>query len=396
VRLHSKAGRFIVYSLLPLGSLAFVMPFVWLVSTSLKPIDQVMTLPMTFVPRAYYAELDGRNREVTLDFTVGQAGAVAVIKSGPEAGSRVFLSDLQLATRAPEVRILHRVQPGWWHITAHINQTEVVRPGAADGANAIEGARWDVVPRSAVSSHIRFRWKNYPEALSTIGGDPGTPGSTAALNHVSFWVFLGNSFTVCVLGVIGTVFSNSIVAYGFSRIRWRGRDAFFAVTLATMMVPFPALMVPLYGVFRALHMVGTLQPLWLPTFFGSAFNIFLMRQFFLTIPEELSEAARIDGCSEWRIFIRIILPLSKPVLAVAALFHFLYAWNDFLGPLLYLSRKNTFTLSLALQRYQSQTGGVQWHYLMAASTVTILPIVVLFLFTQRFFVQGIATTGTKG
>lgn len=121
-----------------------------------------------------------------------------------------------------------------------------------------------------------------------------------------------------------------------------------------------------------------------------------MRQFFLTIPEELSEAARIDGCSEWRIFIRIILPLSKPVLAVAALFHFLYAWNDFLGPLLYLSRKNTFTLSLALQSYQSQTGGVQWHYLMAASTVTILPIVVLFLFTQRFFVQGIATTGTKG
>jgi multiple sugar transport system permease protein len=216
------------------------------------------------------------------------------------------------------------------------------------------------------------------------------------MNHVSFWVFLGNSFTVCVLGVIGTVFSNSIVAYGFARLRWRGRDVLFAVTLATMMVPFPALMVPLYGVFRALHMVGTLQPLWLPTFFGSAFNIFLMRQFFLTIPEELSEAARIDGCSEWRIFLRIILPLSKPVLAVAALFHFLYAWNDFLGPLLYLSRKRTFTLSLALQSYQSQTGGVQWHYLMAASTVTILPIIVLFLFTQRFFVQGIATTGTKG
>jgi multiple sugar transport system permease protein len=162
------------------------------------------------------------------------------------------------------------------------------------------------------------------------------------------------------------------------------------------MVPFPVLMVPLYGVFRELHWVGTLLPLWVPAFFGNAFNIFLMRQFFLTIPEELSEAARIDGSSEWRIFWRVILPLSKPVLAVAGLFHFLYAWNDFLGPFLYLTRKETFTLSLALQSYASQNGGVQWHYLMAASTVTILPIVVLFFFAQRTFIPGIATTGTKG
>ena len=393
---HSKFGRIAVYTLLVGLSIVFVMPFIWLVSTSLKPIDQVMTLPMTFLPRAYFADLDGERREVTLDFSVGQGGAVAEIKSGAEAGSRVFFSDRQLAERGSEVRVLHRVKPGWWHVTARVDTERVVRPGAGPDANIVEGARWDIMPRSAIASRIRFRWRNYPEALSTIGGDPGVPGSAAALNHVSFWVFLGNSFTVCLLGVIGTVFSNSIVAYGFARLRWRGRDAFFAITLATMMVPFPALMVPLYGIFRALHMVGTLQPLWLPTFFGSAFNIFLMRQFFLTIPEELSEAARIDGCGEWRIFLRIILPLSKPVLAVAALFHFLYAWNDFLGPLLYLSRKNTFTLSLALQSYESQQGGILWHYLMAASTVTILPVVVLFLFTQKFFVQGIATTGTKG
>jgi multiple sugar transport system permease protein len=372
------------------------MPFVWLVSTSLKPIDQTMSLPLTFIPRAYYAALNGRVREVTLDFTVAQPGAVAEIVAGREAGQRVFLSDDQLARRGPGVRILHRVQPGWWHVTMRINSTRVVRPGEADDPGTAGAAAWDVVPRSSIESHVRFRWRNYPEALATIGGDPGKPGSAAALNHVSFWVFLANSLTVCVLGVVGTVFSNSIVAYGFARLRWPGRDAFFAVTLATMMVPFPALMVPLYGIFKMFHMVGTLQPLWLPTFFGSAFNIFLMRQFFLTIPEELSEAARIDGCSEWRIFLRVILPLSKPVLVVAALFHFLFAWNDFLGPLLYLSRKQTFTLSLALQSYESQTGGVQWHYLMAASAVTILPVVVLFLFTQRFFVQGIATTGTKG
>jgi multiple sugar transport system permease protein len=179
-------------------------------------------------------------------------------------------------------------------------------------------------------------------------------------------------------------------------MRWRGRDAFFALTLATMMVPFPVLMVPLYGVFKSLGMIGTLLPLWLPAWFGSAFNIFLMRQFFRTIPEELSEAARIDGCSEWRIFWRIIVPLSTPVLVVAALFHFIFAWNDFLGPLIYLTRKDTYTLALALASYQSQNGGVQWHYLMAASAVTILPVILLFLLAQKTFIRGIATTGSKG
>jgi multiple sugar transport system permease protein len=155
-------------------------------------------------------------------------------------------------------------------------------------------------------------------------------------------------------------------------------------------------MVPLYGVFRWLGWIGTLKPLWVPSFFASAFNIFLMRQFFRTLPEELSEAARIDGCSEWGIFWRIILPLSKPVLMVVALFQFLALWNDFMGPLLYLTRKHTFTLAVALQNYQSQHGGVQWHYLMAASAIVILPIIVLFFFTQKSFIKGIATTGLKG
>jgi multiple sugar transport system permease protein len=213
---------------------------------------------------------------------------------------------------------------------------------------------------------------------------------------VSFWIFLANTLTVCLLSVIGSVLSNALVAYGFARLKWPGRDWFFAATLATMMIPGPVLMVPLYTVFRSLGWVGTLQPLWVPAFFGGAFNIFLMRQFFLTIPEELTEAARIDGCSEWAIFWRIILTLSKPVLAVVALFTFLGGWNDFMGPLLYLTRKHTFTLALALQSYSSRHNGVQWNYLMAASAVVILPIVVLFFLTQKTFIRGIATTGIKG
>ncbi|HEY5228830.1 MAG TPA: carbohydrate ABC transporter permease, partial [Opitutaceae bacterium] len=300
---------------------------------------------------------------------------------GEAAGKLQVVDDARLGANPGTYTIIHPVAPGYWHVSQRFDR----EMGALGPAPA-----WDVVPRAEIDSHVKIRWDNYPKALAALGGDAGPDGS-----RVGFWTFLGNSVIVAVLGVLGTVISNAIVAYGFARLKWRGRDAFFAVTLATMMVPFPVLMVPLYGVFREFGMIGTLLPLWLPTWFGSAFNIFLMRQFFRTIPEELSEAARIDGCSEWRIFWRIIIPLSTPVLVVVALFHFIFAWNDFLGPLLYLTRKNTYTLALALQSYESQNGGVQWHYLMAASAVTILPVIVLFLFAQKTFIRGIATTGSK-
>jgi multiple sugar transport system permease protein len=379
-REHTISRR-VVPVLLVFCSVAFVLPFVWLVSTSLKPIEQTISLPLTLIPREYTAELGGRRVEVTLDFQVAQPGTVVVYTSGPDAGKQVLVASGQ-APRGGAPRVLHAVQAGSWHVTEKADTA--LGQGAASPA-------WDVLPRSEVDSRIRFRWGNYPRALAALGGD-----AEADRHRVGFWTFLGNSLTVAVLGVLGTVLSNAIIAYGFARMRWRGRDAFFALTLATMMVPFPVLMVPLYGVFKSLGMIGTLLPLWLPAWFGSAFNIFLMRQFFRTIPEELSEAARIDGCSEWRIFWRIIVPLSTPVLVVAALFHFIFAWNDFLGPLIYLTRKDTYTLALALASYQSQNGGVQWHYLMAASAVTILPVILLFLLAQKTFIRGIATTGSKG
>lgn len=370
--------RFLLYALLGGAALVFITPFVWLLATSVKPIEQAMSLPPALLPYAYYATLDGVRREVTKDFALNQPGVVADVIAGEPAARRAFFSLEQAAARAGELRVVHRTEAGWWRVTERF-----------DAETSTQAPLWDVVPPTAIESRVRFRWQNYPRALAALGGDAAGAGG----HGVGFSVFLGNTVAVCVLGVIGTVLSNAIIAYGFARLRWRGRDAFFALTLATMMVPFPVLMVPLYGVFKQLGWIGTLLPLWVPAWFGSAFNIFLMRQFFLTIPEELSEAARIDGSSEWAIFWRIILPLSKPVLATAALFHFLWAWNDFLSPLLYLTRKETFTLSLALQSYESH--GVQWHYLMAASAVTILPIVVLFFFAQRFFIQGIATTGIK-
>jgi multiple sugar transport system permease protein len=233
----------------------------------------------------------------------------------------------------------------------------------------------------------KWLWKNFPDAI--------TYGSQE-LGYLPFVVYARNTLLVTVLAVTGAVCSNAVVAYAFARMRWKGRDFLFAVTLATMMIPFPVLMVPTFALFKSLGWVGTFRPLWVPAFFGSAFSIFLLRQFFRTIPMELSEAAKIDGCSEWRIFTDIVLPLARPALAVVALFTFLGTWNDFLGPLIYLSDQETFTLSLGLQAYQSQHGGTQWNLLMAAATIVILPVLVVFFFAQKAFIQGIATSGLKG
>lgn len=235
--------------------------------------------------------------------------------------------------------------------------------------------------------------------------DPVVPQNYAkVLTHpkLDFPLYARNTLFITALAVLGTTLSSAVVAYGFSKIRFRGRGALFAIMLATMMIPFPVTMVSLFAIFRymgdytGVQFLGTFKPLWLPAWFGGAFNIFLLRQFFMTIPDELSEAARIDGCNEWGIFWRIIMPLAKPALIVVALFTFMGAWNDFLGPLVYIQRPSQYTLALGLQTFQSQHGGTEWHYLMAASVLVILPVIILFFMAQRTFIQGIATTGMKG
>lgn len=221
-------------------------------------------------------------------------------------------------------------------------------------------------------------------------------------DKMDFPLYTRNTLWIALLSVLGTVLSSSLVAYGFAKIQFKGRRALFGLMLSTMMIPFPVLMVPLFAVFRwigdytPLQMLGTLRPLWLPSFFGSAFNIFLLRQFYLTLPGELSEAARIDGCSEFGIWWRIIVPLSRPALAVVALFTFLGAWNNFLGPLIYLQDSSQYTLALGLQVFQASHGGTSWNLLMAASLLILSPVIILFFLAQKTFIQGIATTGMKG
>lgn len=234
-----------------------------------------------------------------------------------------------------------------------------------------------VFPPHLVPAHPL--WQNYP----------------AALHYIDFGLYMFNTVVIATGAVCGTIFSCTLTAYAFSRLQWKGRNLCFALCMGTLMLPFQVQMIPLYIIFRHLGWIGTFLPLVVPAFFGNALYIFLLRQFLLTIPRELSEAASIDGAGDFGTFWRIILPLVKPALAAVALFSFLDSWQDFLGPLIYLDNPATFTLSLGLQLYYSvhQTA---WAYLMCAAVVFTLPALIVFVAAQRTFVQGITLTGVKG
>jgi len=216
-----------------------------------------------------------------------------------------------------------------------------------------------------------------------------------ATKAIPFWTYTRNTLLVAGVTVFGTVLSSSLVGYGFARLQFPGRNVLFAVLLGTMMIPFPVTMVPLYLIYKQLGWVNTLLPLTVPAFFGNAFNIFLLRQFFMTIPFSLSEAAKIDGCSEFRTYWNIILPLVKPALLTVGIFQFQGAWNDFMGPLIYLNSERMYTLALGIQQFQGLYNS-QWQLLMAASTLMTLPMIILFFVAQRYFIQGIVMTGIKG
>jgi multiple sugar transport system permease protein len=224
-----------------------------------------------------------------------------------------------------------------------------------------------------------FVWSNYPLALT----------------HFPFRLYLRNTLIICAGTVIGTLFSAALPAYGFARLKWRGRDALFFIMIATIMLPSQVTLLPVFLLFRGLGWTGTYLPLIVPAFFGNAFSIFLLRQFFLGIPHELSDAARIDGCSDVGIFLRIILPLAKPALATVALFSFMGAWTDFQGPLIYLQNDKQYTLAIGLNSFLGRHGG-DWNQLMAASTIVTIPLIIAFFFTQRTFIKGIAVQGLKG
>jgi multiple sugar transport system permease protein len=226
-----------------------------------------------------------------------------------------------------------------------------------------------------------FNWRNYVRVFEMI----------------PFATFFRNSVIVTAIAVIGELLSASLVAFGFARLRFPGRNLLFIVLLSTMMIPYPVTMIPSFILWvRGLGMANTFGPLVLPPFFGPAFSIFLLRQFFMTINTELDEAAKIDGASEFRIYWQIILPLAKPALATIAIFAFMANWNDFLTPLIYLSDRNLYTLALGINFLRNMRGGGELALQMAGAIMFVAPCIVLYFLAQRFIIQGIVTTGLKG
>lgn len=225
-----------------------------------------------------------------------------------------------------------------------------------------------------------FRFKNYIETV----------------NYIPFFRYFWNTIFVSSMSTIGMVLSSSFVAYGFTKVKWPGRETVFAISLGTMMIPFMVVMVPLYIEFKAFGWLGSLKPLWIPAWFANAWNIFFLRQFYRGIPNELVDAAKIDGASHLQVWAKIVLPLSKSALVVAALFHFVFTWKDFLAPLVFITDQKLYTLSLGLSFFQSQHGGVEWQYLMAAAVLTTIPTIIIFSFANKYLIEGIhITSGLK-
>lgn len=216
--------------------------------------------------------------------------------------------------------------------------------------------------------------------------------------QVPMWRWMGNTALVAVLGVVSVVLSSSLVAFGFARLRFKGRNTLFALVIGTYLLPGSITMIPTFLIWNELGLVNTLYPLWAGNLFGSAFYIFMLRQFMLTIPQDLVDAARLDGASYFRIYWNIMLPLVRPAIVAVAIFEFNAKWNDFMGPLIYLNNPDRYTLALGLQSLKSdfQELGTQWSLLLTASVIFTIPMVIVFFLFQRYFMEGLAHTGIKG
>ena len=265
--------------------------------------------------------------------------------------------------------------PLWWMLSVSFSTPA----DASVAATSIKEFNW--LPEFS-------NWRNYPDALKNMGS--GAPWR-------GFLDAFANSVVVTVLSVIGQVLSCSLVGYAFARLRFRGRRPTFVLMISTMMLPAQVTMIPMFIMFRWFGWVDTVLPLVVPMFFGTPFYVFMFRQFFSQVPEALVEAARIDGCGHLGIWWKIMLPMCRPVIAITAIFVFIFVWNDFLGPLIYLHSEEQMTLAVALNAYQNQYGDFRdAHWLMAASIVTMIPCIALFFAAQKQFVGGLSLGAVKG
>jgi len=286
-----------------------------------------------------------------------------------------------------------------------VRATPAAPPGRPAGNALGRALLYAVLVALAVVFVIPFLWmvrtSLMPRELIAVDPPILVPVPPRFANYVDMWeaglfpAWVRNSVVVTTLGVIGDVVSSTLVAFGFARTRFPGRDKLFVLVLATLMVPFQVVLVPQFVLFNWFGWINTLLPLIVPHYFGSAFYIFILRQFFLTLPKELDEAAEIDGASLLDVFWRIVVPLSKPAIATVGVFSFINHWNDFLRPLIFLQLPQNLTLAVGLRWFTGRES-TEFHLLMAASFMALVPVLVVFFVAQKQFVRGIALTGLKG
>jgi multiple sugar transport system permease protein len=331
-------GKTIALTLLTLGSVLVMLPLVWMLSTSLKARENATEFPPKWIPQeSIKVEYDGRNRfmyEIPVD---GEMRQLAMLKKAPEGMAIFFNPD------NPEEQYTLKLE---------------------DGKRMYR---------------VAIHWENYPVGLTMV------PFSRYTLNTL---IIVGST-------TLGVLFSSTLVAYGFSRFRARWLDALFLILLSTIMLPPQVTLIPQFIFFQRLGWYDTFLPLIVPAFFANAWNVFLLRQFFMSVPLEMDEAARIDGANALQVLLYVLVPQSWPALATISIFHFLWAWNDFFWPLIYIQSKDKWTLALGLQSF-SGLYSQQISYMMAAAFVTMLPCLIIFFVAQRLFIQGIVITGIKG
>jgi len=337
IKLQRLTGRILALILLTVGAIVVMIPLVWMVSTSLKSKSTSTEFPPKWIPMdAAKVEIDGRD---------------------------YFIYRIPVNGEMRDLALLRKLGP----------QGTFVNPEDLDEQYELE------VPTGERLYTLNLHWENYPNAMT----------------EVPFGTYIKNSLTFVGVSTIGVLLSCTLVAYGFARFRAKGLGVLFLILLSTIMLPSQVTLIPQFVLFRKLGWYDTLLPLLVPAFFANAWDVFLLRQFFMSIPLEMDEAARIDGCGPLTTLWHIILPQSFPALTTVAIFHSLYAWNEFFLPLIYLQTRERFTVSIGLQQFNSIYGR-NMPGLMAASTVTLMPTVIIFFLAQRIFIQGVVISGIKG
>lgn len=383
------------------GCIVFGVPFAWLLSTSFKEeqdmanTDGLVWIPMVQLTHPYEdpeeplfeTRYEGRWVKADLDAELGGGKILVEIQRPYNLRGRRFEVERSAVTQVPKMQPIWETEFQGQSVKAFTvedmpngdRELEILEPAS------LEGERFTA--ESGTMEPVRqkgLRWENYTEAMEWM------PFETFYGLR-----YLTNTIWLVFMSVVGTVLSCSLVAYGFSRLRFPGRDQLFTVMLATMMLPAAVTMLPQFLIFRSLGWIDTLLPLWVPMFFASAFNVFLLRQFFSTIPMELEEAARIDGASYFKTYWSVMMPMVKPALAAISIWTFMGAWNNFMGPLIYISSPDKMPVSYALQLFSGDRA-TEPGLMMAFATMTVLPVVLLFFFAQRYFIEGVQLSGLGG